>query len=60
MVNYHQKKGKGKLPIFFGNRERVIPVYAVESIEIYTSNGGSPINFIWYYTPVGGSPYDSV
>ena len=27
MGNYHQKKGKGKLPIFCGNRERVIPVY---------------------------------
>ena len=28
MGNYHQKKGKGKLPIFCGNGEPVIPVYA--------------------------------
>ena len=27
--NYHQKKGKGKLPIFCGNEERVIPIYGV-------------------------------
>ena len=27
MGNYPQKKGKGKLPIFFGNGERVISVY---------------------------------
>ena len=26
--NYHKKKGKGKLPIFRGNVERVIPIYA--------------------------------
>ena len=24
------KNGKGKLPIFFGNRERVIPIYATD------------------------------
>ena len=28
MGNYHKKKGKGKLPIFCGNGEPVIPVYA--------------------------------
>ena len=27
MGNYH-KKGKGKLPLFGGNVERVIPIYA--------------------------------
>ena len=29
LVNY-QKKGKGKLPIFCGNVERVIPIYAIK------------------------------
>ena len=29
LVNY-QKKGKGKLPIFRGNVERVIPIYAIK------------------------------
>ena len=28
MVNYHLKRGKGKLPLFHGNIERVIPIYA--------------------------------
>ena len=27
MVNSHQKKGKGKLRLFCGNVERVIPIY---------------------------------
>ena len=27
LVNYQQKKGKGKLPLFCGNGERVIPIY---------------------------------
>ena len=27
MGNYHQKKGKGKLPLFCCNGERVIPIY---------------------------------
>ena len=26
--NYHQKKGKGKLKLFRGNIEQVIPIYA--------------------------------
>ena len=30
MGNYHQKRGKGKLPIFCGNGEPVIPIYAVK------------------------------
>ena len=28
LVNYHKKKGKGKLPLFCGNVEQVIPIYA--------------------------------
>ena len=27
MGNYHQKKGKGKLPLFNGNEERVITIH---------------------------------
>ena len=39
MGNYHQKKGKGKLRIFFINGERVIPVYAINHItDSSTSN----------------------
>ena len=30
MGNYHQKKGKGKLPLFCGNGERVIPIFSGE------------------------------
>ena len=37
MVNYHKQKGKGELPIFCGNGERLIPVYAVEE-ALATSN----------------------
>ena len=33
--NYHQKKVKGKLPLFHGNIERVILIYAVKLINIY-------------------------
>ena len=32
-----QKKGKGKLPLFCGNGERVIPIYAVMSEQYYDS-----------------------
>ena len=31
--NYHQKKGKGTLPLFRDNVERAIPVYASDSIR---------------------------
>ena len=30
MGNYHQKKGKGKLPLFCVNIERVINIYALQ------------------------------
>ena len=31
--NCHKKKGKGKLPIFCGNVERVILIYGGESVR---------------------------
>ena len=30
LVHYHKKNGKGELPLFCGNVERVIPVYAAD------------------------------
>ena len=33
-----QKKGKGKFPLFFGIRERVISFYAVNEKGIYFGN----------------------
>ena len=35
--NYHKKKGRDKLPLFCGNGERVITIYAVH--EIYKHPG---------------------
>ena len=37
MVNYHKKKGKGKLPLFCDNMERVIPIY-VSHMEGYKND----------------------
>ena len=32
LVNYHNKKGNGKFPLFCGNIERVIPIYDVQLV----------------------------
>ena len=40
MGRYHQKKGKGKLPIFCGNGERVNPVYARHPAHFFPQSGG--------------------
>ena len=36
--NYCQKKGKGKLSIFFGNVERVIPIYGSSHHQQYSTS----------------------
>ena len=38
MVNYHKKKGKGKLPLFCGNGEQVITIYDIDSDNFINNN----------------------
>ena len=35
VLHYHQKKGKGKLPLFCGNVKRAIPIYTWRPGQIY-------------------------
>ena len=51
LVNHH-KKGKGKLPLFCGNIERVITIYAIliaRSTDPFLCKTPTPLNLIFLF-----------
>ena len=55
MGNYYQKKGKGKLPIFGGNEEPVITVYAAQE----STSGWAGDNKVSLESTSDGIEYDN-